>query len=108
MLNRPLTFYKRAEPTNLGFQGRHHISSLVSEFLPLSRCKYVRSFSAAQQMESKAPSIEFERVSEGLSLRFSFSEKATKIWSIFHLICICQTKWKITPNFGGFLRKAEL
>ena len=71
MFNRPLTLYKRAEQTNSGFQGRHHISSLVGEFLPLSRCKYIRSFSAAQQMESEAPSIEFERGLSCISSSFS-------------------------------------
>ena len=45
-------------------------------------------------------------------LKFSFSEKATKIWSYLPLSLTnnskCQTMWKITSNFCSFLRKAEL
>ena len=38
-------------------------------------------------------------------VKFSFSEKATKIWS---LLSKRQIKWVITPNLCGLLRKTEL
>ena len=45
-------------------------------------------------------------------MKFSFYEKATKIWSYLLLDLTftskCQIKWKITPNFRDLLRKAEL
>ena len=42
-------------------------------------------------------------------VKFSFSEKATKIWS-YHPLDFSkrQIKWVITLNFYGLLRKAEL
>ena len=46
-------------------------------------------------------------------VKFSFSEKATKIWSYHPLdltftLSKYQIKWVITLNFCGLLRKAEL
>ena len=45
-------------------------------------------------------------------IKFSFSEKATKVgvitYLIWRLLSKCQIKWVITPNFCGLIRKAEL
>ena len=47
-----------------------------------------------------------------LLLKYRFSERATNIWSYFHLVLTLlvnvKSKWKIIPNVCGLLRKLEL